>query len=183
MPYKAYKKGTGYKACKVGGKRCFSKKPLPKERAEAQVKALYASEQTNEALDTKRVGSNLEFKSVIPTADKTEATVFYKVRKDPGSDLALVYSLGETSEDTDYLYGAVIDRNDVKGRPKKFEDPSAEETVKMLKIYGLTSEDVEMAGQDAYEKIAQHMSEVPSLKEPYEEGLEFEALCAKILSE
>jgi hypothetical protein len=44
MPYKVYKKGSGYKACKKDGNKCFSKKPLTKEKAEAQQKALYASE-------------------------------------------------------------------------------------------------------------------------------------------
>ena len=44
MPYKVYKKGSGYKACKKDGGKCFSKKPLSKEKAEAQKKALYASE-------------------------------------------------------------------------------------------------------------------------------------------
>lgn len=44
MPYKVYKKGSGYKACKTNGEKCFSKKPLSKEKAEAQKKALYASE-------------------------------------------------------------------------------------------------------------------------------------------
>jgi len=134
-------------------------------------------------MSTKRVGSNLEFKSVIPTADKTEATVFYKVKSDPGADLALVFSLGKTPEDTDYSYGAVVDRNDLRGRPKKFKDPSSEETVKMLFIHDLTPNDVEMAGQDAYEKIASHLTDAPKLNEPYEESLEFEALADKILNE
>lgn len=50
MPYKVYKKGSGYKACKKDGKKCFSKKPLSKQKAEAQKKALYASE-VKESLD------------------------------------------------------------------------------------------------------------------------------------
>lgn len=184
MPYKVYKK-NGYKVCKPGAKKCFSKKGLSKEKAEAQQKALYAAEggYIKEAMHSELVGSNLEFKSVIPNMDKTEASVFYKVKSDPGVDLVLVFSLGESSEDTDYQYGAIVDRHDFRGRPKKFEDPSAEDTVKMLAVHDLTSEDVEMAGQDAYEQIHQHMSDVPKLKEPYEEGLAFEKLCKKILSE
>jgi hypothetical protein len=179
MPYVVNKSGSGYKVFKKGTSKSFSKKPMTKEKAQAQQKALYA----NESLNTRNVGSNLEFKSVIPTADKTEATVFYRIKKEPGADLALVFKLGETPEETDYLYGAVIDRNDPRGRAKRFEDPSLEETIKMLSIYELTSEDVEMAGQDAYEKIAHDMTSRPSLNEPYEEGLEFETFCSKILSE
>jgi len=45
MPYVVLKKGPGYKVCKKSDKSvCFSKKPLPKERAEDQRKAMYASE-------------------------------------------------------------------------------------------------------------------------------------------
>jgi hypothetical protein len=183
MPYTAKKSGSGYKVFKKGSSKSFSKKPLTKAKAKAQQKALYASEAANESLNTRKVSSNLEFKSVIPTMDKTEASVFYKVKSDPGVDLVLVFSLGESSDETDYRYGAIVDRHDHRGRPKKFEDPSAEDTVKMLAIHDLTSDDVEMAGQDAYDQIHQHMSDVPELNEPYEESLEFEALCKKILSE
>ncbi len=180
MPYKTYKKGSGYKACKVDGKKCFSKKPLPKGRAEAQVKALYASEAANESLDTSAVGSNLKFKSVIPTADKTEVSVFYNVKSDPGTDLVLVYKLGQTAEDSEYLYGVVYDKNDPKGRPQKFEDPS--KATKLLSVCDLAPEDVEMAGQDAPDKIADKIFTVQKLDEPYEESFEFEKLFDKILN-
>ena len=50
MPYAVYSKDGGFKACKKGATKCFSKKPLPKARAEAQVKALYASENVKESL-------------------------------------------------------------------------------------------------------------------------------------
>ena len=50
MPYEIKKVKGGYKVQKKGGKltstgrRYFSNDPLPKERAEAQMKALYVSE-------------------------------------------------------------------------------------------------------------------------------------------
>lgn len=44
MPYKIRKKGSGYKVCKKDDNKCFSKKPLSKERAKNQMKAIYASE-------------------------------------------------------------------------------------------------------------------------------------------
>jgi hypothetical protein len=134
-------------------------------------------------LNESAVGPNLQFKSVIPNMDKTEASVFYSVKADPGVDLVLVFSIGESSDETDYLYGAIRDRNDLKGRPKKFEDPSSKETAKMLKIHRLSPDDIEMAGQDAYEQIQQHMSAVPKLNEPYEESLEFEKLFAKVIED
>lgn len=184
MPYKTYKKGSGYKACKVGAKKCFSEKPLPKERAEAQVKALYASEATNESLNTSSVGSNLEFKSVIPTADKTEVSVFYGVKSDPGTDLVLIYKLGQTVEDSDYLYSVVYDKRNPKGLPQKFEDPSSDDAGKILSVCDLSADDVEMAGQDAYERIEDKIfSPSKALQDPYEESLQFEQLFAKIFED
>jgi hypothetical protein len=40
MPYSIRKVGKGYKVCKKDGSKCFSKKPLPHERAIAQLKAI-----------------------------------------------------------------------------------------------------------------------------------------------
>ena len=44
MPYKIKKSGKGYKVCKKTGSKCFSKKPLSKEKAKAQMRAIYANE-------------------------------------------------------------------------------------------------------------------------------------------
>lgn len=44
MPYKVYKKGSGYKVCKKNSNKCFSKKPLGKKKATAQMKAILANE-------------------------------------------------------------------------------------------------------------------------------------------
>ena len=40
MPYNIRKKGSGYKVCKKGSNKCFSKKPLSKERANKQRAAI-----------------------------------------------------------------------------------------------------------------------------------------------
>ena len=40
MPYKIKKTKKGYKVCKKVGGKCFSKKPLSKEKAKAQLKAI-----------------------------------------------------------------------------------------------------------------------------------------------
>lgn len=44
MPYTIKKKKQGYKVCKKTGKKCFSKKPLPKKRAVAQMGAIMSNE-------------------------------------------------------------------------------------------------------------------------------------------
>jgi len=40
MPYKIKKSGSGYKVCKKVGSKCFSKKPLSKKKAQAQMRAI-----------------------------------------------------------------------------------------------------------------------------------------------
>lgn len=179
MPYVVKKSGSGYKVFKKGSSKSFSKKGLSKEKAEAQQKALYA----NESLDSTKVGSNLEFKGVYPAFEHNEASVVYKVKLEKGTNLTIVYSIGQSSENTDYQYFIIRDLNDPKGRPHKFEDPSAEEAQKTLAVYNLTSDDVEMAGQDGYEKIADHLSKEKTTENSFEEKLEFFDLFKTVISE
>jgi hypothetical protein len=185
MPYKIYSYKGKYRVCKPGGKKCFSKKGLPKAKAEAQQKALYASENVKESLDTSKVGSNLEFKMVMPPLqDEKKCSVFYKVLSDPGADLVIVYSIGNIAEDTDYLYFAVVDHNDPHSKPHIEEDPLSESAKSLLKTYKLTPADVEMAGDDGYEKIEEHLfSSSETLKEPFEESKSFEAFAKRVLAE
>lgn len=49
MPWKVFKFGNGYKVCKTDRTGCRSKKPLSKEKASAQQKALYANESHKES--------------------------------------------------------------------------------------------------------------------------------------
>ncbi len=44
MPYELRRSGKGWKVGKVGSKTAMSRKPMPKARAEAQMRALYANE-------------------------------------------------------------------------------------------------------------------------------------------
>ena len=44
MPYEIREREKGFQVCKKGSRRCYSNDPLPLNRAERQLKALYASE-------------------------------------------------------------------------------------------------------------------------------------------
>ena len=44
MPYEIRERKKGFQVCKKGSRRCYSNDPLPLNRAERQLKALYASE-------------------------------------------------------------------------------------------------------------------------------------------
>lgn len=49
MPYTLRKqKNKGYKVCKKGTRKCFSKRPLTKRMAKRQMCALYLHERMNE---------------------------------------------------------------------------------------------------------------------------------------
>jgi len=45
MPYEVRKQGDGYKVFKKGTQKAYSEKPLPKAKAEAQMRAIYANTQ------------------------------------------------------------------------------------------------------------------------------------------
>jgi hypothetical protein len=49
MPYKVAKSGSGYKVKNKDTGKTYSKKPLSKKRAEAQMRAIYAN--TNESAE------------------------------------------------------------------------------------------------------------------------------------
>jgi hypothetical protein len=54
MPYTVKKVKGGFKACKKGGKKCFSKKPLTKKQAVKQIGAIVSEENrsvNNESFD------------------------------------------------------------------------------------------------------------------------------------
>jgi hypothetical protein len=181
MPYKIYKK-NGYKVCKPGEKKCFSKKSLDKQTAEDQQKALYAS--TNESISENTVGYNLEFKNItFPNKNKAALTYHYKSKKD-SIDLILYYVLGKTPEEVDYLHAIIKDNNDVHSKGQKFEDPQSPELSSFAssKNIKINSEDIEMAGQDALERIETYYSPAGTADEFYEESLTFESLCSKIFS-
>jgi hypothetical protein len=141
MPYDLRKFSKGYKVCKKNGKKCFSKKPLPKARAEAQMKAIHAN--TNESLDTNAVGGKLTFAKVQKDNRGYFAKVEYTIADHEGSRLDLYYKLGQNP---DYKFFQIDGRT--------FEDPHDHETVEALNHFGLSGDDIEMAGQDGYDKIA-----------------------------
>jgi hypothetical protein len=63
MPYEIRKSGSGYKVCKKDGEKCFSKNPISKEKAKAQMAALYANESIEQKLN-----------AVLTTPSKTDAS-------------------------------------------------------------------------------------------------------------
>jgi hypothetical protein len=165
MPYKVYKKGSGYKACKKNGKKCFSKKPLTKEKAQKQTKALYASEQQNESINNT---SMLIYKKLYHYPKVNEIQVYYDLDSSENVLISLVYKTGNNIEEVDYIETRIVDSS----IPNifVFEDPQSEEAKDILQRYGLTGDDIENAGQEGYEIIEKYIS-----KKDIKEKLEFEA--------
>jgi hypothetical protein len=176
MPYYSkekciYKKDTNKK---VG----CTKGPIKKYMA-----ALHAN--VKESLSSQNVSSNLEFKNLrFPSRNTAIATYHYRSEKD-SIDIMLTFALGRTLEEVDYSYATIKDNNDIHSKSIKFEDPQSDEIKQFIeaKHLNLTSDDIEMAGQDAYSKIETTLEAPQETGESYEEGLKFEALFHSILNE
>jgi hypothetical protein len=186
MPYKIYKK-NGYKVCKCkseGCSKCFSKKGMTKEKARAQQKALYASEQTNEAIESS-VSSNLHFKNLrFPSRSSAVATYHYDSKKD-NVDVMIYYTIGKTAEEVDYCHTVIKDNNDIHSKGVSFDDPQSEELSSFASSKGIniSPDDIEMAGQDGYSKIEEYINQPDETGEAYEESFKFEKLFQSIVNE
>lgn len=126
MPYKIYKKGTGYKACKKGGEKCFSKKPLTKEKATSQMKALYASENV----------------SVKESIDKFPDDYDFEIQD---NKVKFVLEKGATPDEDFSLTVTVRGENEDVLYHLQFVDPESAE--------GISQDSITMFGDVAKEKI------------------------------
>jgi len=80
MPYKVVKHGDGYKVCKPNGE-CFSKKPMTKQKAQAQMRAMYANVQEtfDQAVDRllrefTGTGGSMGATTTVPLATSSQAS-------------------------------------------------------------------------------------------------------------
>ena len=161
MPYNVIKNSKGkYKVrYKKGGKmHTIPGASESKEKAEKRIAAIEISKHNESVInefnviakddsnsETNEVGHALTF---VKT-EKDNKGYFTKVEYsvgDTGSVLDLYYKLGKDAEATDYIFFQIDG--------KTCEDPHSEETAEVLKPYNLTGDDIEMAGEDGYKKIA-----------------------------
>lgn len=188
MPYKVYKKGSGYKSCKRGGEKCFSKKTQSKAQAQAQMKALYANESLEDQLDKKEnykqnllrhdeesQQDSLVYKTLYRVPKLNQFHVHYNLESNKNVIFNLIYNDGKTMEDVDYIETQVTD-GDIPSI-EFFEDPQSEEAKAILSRYHLEGDDIENAGQEGYEKIAKHYPQAD-----VKESLEFENYFNSIIS-
>lgn len=164
MPYVVKKSGKGYKVFKKGSSKSFSKKPLSKSKAEAQQKALYASEAANESVQlNEERGDTLEYFKLWRYPNSNEYQAWFKLGSGKDILFSIVYKYtGEKLEDVDYVETRVAD----PGIPdiQIFEDPHSEEAKHILSQYGLTGDDIENAGQEGYEAIERYRPKNESME-------------------
>lgn len=176
MPYHVKKSGKGYKVFKKGSSKSYSKKPLTKSKAHAQMRALYA----NESIETQ--GETLEYFKLWKYPKANEYHTWFKLGSGKDILFTLVFSAGETMNDVDYIETRVTD----PGLPaiQIFEDPQSEEAQKILSQYGLTGDDIENAGQESYEHIGRYVpQQKEEQKENLQDSLQFEKYVVSILGE
>lgn len=117
-----------------------------------------------------------EYKRVVITDNKTEATVFFALTEVPRTELGLVFSL---QPDVDYEYGVIRDLN--TNELHRFDDP--QKASKLFKDYGLTPEDVENEMyQQAYEHIEGELETSRIDDGVQTESLEFEQLFDAVMN-
>jgi hypothetical protein len=174
MPYKVYKKGSGYKTCKKGGNKCFSNKPMSKEKAQTQMKAMYANESL---LTEEEYADTLEYFKLWKYPKANQYQTWFKLASGKNVLVVLVFSTGETMDDIDYIETRVTDGD--FPNIQIFEDPQSEEAKRILSHYGLTGDDIENAGEESYERINRY---VPQSEEgKIKESLEYEKLFGLIM--
>jgi hypothetical protein len=77
MPYKIVRSGSGYKVAKKSGGKTFSKKPLSKAKAIAQMKAIHANEEYKPIFNlTKLIESVIEEDGDVNVGGPEEEELF-----------------------------------------------------------------------------------------------------------
>ena len=179
MPYKVKKSGKGYKVFKKGTSKSYSKKPLPKKRAEAQMRALYANESL--VAEQEVQSDSLEYLKLWKYPKLNQYHLWFKLQNNKNALFTLVYTAGETMDDIDYVETQVTDGS--IPNIEIFEDPQSEEAQQILGRYGLTGDDIENAGQEGYEKIGRYVPQAKSEQETLKDSLQFEKYAVSILGE
>lgn len=146
-----YKKITGKK---VG---------CTKKSIKNYMKALHAN--INENLDTSKAGKLTFLKISFDKIDGTKVKTEYSI---PNSSNILQLFFELIDNEADYVFGKIVDPQTNQG--DRFEDPYE---APMLSDYDLTGDDIEMAGQDSYDKINQNLND---------KTLNFESLFNKIMN-
>lgn len=116
----------------------------------------------------------MDYKNVIITDNKTEASVYYTLTDNPSVEIALVYNL---TPDADYAFGMI---KDSKGNIQKFEDPL--KAKKILRQYGIEPDDIERRGQESYEIIEDELQRLSSDDGIQQESLAFNELYNKLMN-
>lgn len=176
MPYYSkgkcvYKKATDKKVGCTNG-------PVKKYLA-----ALHAAT-ANESIETS-TGSNLHFKNIrFPSKSSAIATYHYSSEKD-NVDVLIYYTLGRTMEEVDYCHTVIRDNNDIHSKGISFEDPQSTELQDFAqsKHLNISSDDVEMAGQDGYSRIESYLAEPQEADQSFEESLNFGPLFHSLMDE
>lgn len=155
--------------------KCVYKKSTGKKVGctEGSVKTYLAALHAN-------VNESMDYKNVLVTDRKTEASVYYTLTKDPSTEIALVFNLlkGEdNSIDPDYAFGLI---KDSKGNMRKFEDPLRAK--KLLSQYGIGPDDIERRGQESYDIIHDELKSLNTNDGVKEESLTFNTLYNKLIN-
>lgn len=155
-----YKKATGKKVgCTKGSVKNY-------------LSALHANVQDS-------INECMDYKDIIITDNKSEASVYYTLTDDPSVEIALVYklSLNPNKNDADYSFAMI---KDSKGNIKRFRDPL--KAKKLLSHYGIEPDDIERRSQESYELIEDEMNKMNSDDGVKQESFLFNTLYTTLIN-
>jgi len=161
MPYNVIKNKSGYKVRykKNGKMHTIPGASSSKEKAKKRIAAIEISKH-NEAmeghhlgLDTDEVGHKLRFNNLSESPDGNMIHVSYDIEGRKDETVVLCFIIGNTISDVDYHH------MEING--EEFEDPRDPKTEAALQDVGLTPDDIELAGEDSYDKIGEHFTPGP----------------------
>ena len=200
MPYNIKKFKGGYKVCKKNSSKCFSKKPMPKARAERQMAALHIN--TNESVlnefnslsrdNGEGSGYSKEnyvgpfmFKRVFTTSGdgETEYGVSYQLQNDT---ITFYYSFSKNIDEVEFKKGFVNCPEFKMTFNEQYED-FEERLEKVQDHFKISFDEIENATQDGYERIREYIEteerKSDEIKRKYEveESLSFESFFKTIM--
>lgn len=200
MPYNLKKFKGGYKVCKKNGSKCFSKKPMPKARAERQIAALHIN--TNESvlnefniLSSDNGGESphskenyigrFMFKRVFTTSgeEKSEYGVSYRLKN---ATITFYYSFSKNMDEVEFKRGFVNCPEFTMTFNEEDED-FEERLEKVQEHFKVSFDEIENATQDGYERIREYIEneerKSDEIKRKYdvEESLSFESFFKTVM--
>lgn len=182
MPYELKKSGKGYKVFKKNSSKSFSKKPLTKEKAKSQLRALYAAESLNKDMHV----TDAKFKFIKSNEDNTSLAVRFGMKSPytESGEVDIVFNFQVVDGEADYVGFKILEH--ISGFSLLEGDDFTSADPELLSKIGLDEETLGLIGEEAMEKVDEHLNDKfgeANNSGPWEERFKFNKIALDILHE